>query len=791
MKWISPGEIAGAVVAILCAIALGSVLAKRLAYYPEIGYDESAAALSVSLLDGHFGNHVDPLGNGFSRYRAMDASPPVYYLAGAVVTAIAGFGVVQARAVSLIFVLLTAALCYGVARSIGGWRAGLIATAWYLFIPTQVYTVVARPDVAVAPFLLASCWMLLVARKRGGRWWVAGAGLALGCAICSHLVALLAAPVVAVFALYVAWRQPHRTAAVALFSLGVLVPIAWYVYLIHPYEMATFRILAGYRSVGVTNVVHWTDVWPLRATLQHVDTLRQSFPGVLFVALPAIVITTLLAVFSSRWRARMGEGALPFMTVTLATFLMLGTNPNINVYGYYGPMYLVFFAVAAGCLGAALLPRHWIGGAGAIAMALAIAGWLLVPFDREVEASIERSGAPLTALEPWAIDGRSGDDQWTLAPAHWVLALNPRKTTSALMVKGTTGVPDWYDGLRSYADDLPPLASYPVLITDAYAESIDFSVDLLRARGLNQNPGGPLRLRHEYFQATKLLYDPVRMSSNATLWRRIGPGTTSAEWPSVINLHGRREEELRIVQSCVAVTGEPVIETQTVTIGRTPIRASRVFLRFAPALAGRLVLVRVLFANVDQPVFAVTSNDMAAVEATDETIRTGTSPTSTPWTQVALASARLSNGERGRDFVIEARTTPAVILLYTTGAASIRGVTVAALLAREEPCATDVEAGIKALAGGFAQPAIIRVIASPARVAVGEPITIRLSRSASVRLVVYQNGKMVREADGIVSDVPSIAVDYPGNFGIEVWMTDPLNGVRTVIPVFVEVQPRS
>src|SRR6185436_12561484 len=128
--------------------------------------------------------------------------------------------------------------------------------------------------------------------------------------------------------------------------------------------------------------------------------------------------------------------------------------------GYYGPIYLAFFAVATGCVLAALMPRGWLGGAASAAASIAITAWWLVAFNAQATAIIRQSPAPLTVLEDWAINGRSGDDQLTLAPAHWVLALNPRKTMSSLMVRAVSGPPEWQPGLLEYATDLPSLDRY-------------------------------------------------------------------------------------------------------------------------------------------------------------------------------------------------------------------------------------------------------------------------------------------------------------------------------------------
>src|ERR671932_166852 len=113
--------------AILIIAILSLLLLHRARYYPEVGYDESAAILGINLLKGHFGNHSDPMGPGFTRYYVMDCYPPVYYLVSAGIFFVAGFGIVQARSVSVLFIAATALLCYVAGRRYAGVAAGFAA----------------------------------------------------------------------------------------------------------------------------------------------------------------------------------------------------------------------------------------------------------------------------------------------------------------------------------------------------------------------------------------------------------------------------------------------------------------------------------------------------------------------------------------------------------------------------------------------------------------------------------------------------------------------------------------
>src|SRR6185436_6308987 len=156
------------------------------------------------------------------------------------------------------------------------------------------------------------------------------------------------------------------------------------------------------------------------------------------------------------------------VTMAVAMFVMVGVYPNIAVYGYYGPLYLGFAAVAAGCVWSAVVPSGRFGNALAIGVPLLLAGVLLQRFERQVRSDILTvGGMPLTAAADWASPLRS-QSAHAFAPPHWVFFLDPEKTIAPNVVEAAGDTVRWEPALVRYAPDLAPVGTYDELITDTY-----------------------------------------------------------------------------------------------------------------------------------------------------------------------------------------------------------------------------------------------------------------------------------------------------------------------------------
>jgi 4-amino-4-deoxy-L-arabinose transferase-like glycosyltransferase len=135
--------------------------------------------------------------------------------------------------------VITFALVSGIAITAFGWRAGIAASYVFAFSPVfAMYGAYPSADVPSTWFVLAGCWLLVLAAKRITVWFALGAGVLLGIA-CWFRVNPLYLCVAWPFALFVftraAWRR-RLTLATASFlgTVVVISPIVLRNYLVFP-----------------------------------------------------------------------------------------------------------------------------------------------------------------------------------------------------------------------------------------------------------------------------------------------------------------------------------------------------------------------------------------------------------------------------------------------------------------------------------------------------------------------------------------------------------------------------
>ncbi len=117
-----------------------------------------------------------------------------------------------ARIPLIILTLLFGLVVYLFARDLFGRLAGVVALGVYSLSPELVgHGHLATNDLPAAGFLLTSLWCLLrvlrTTEPNRRRWWLVGAGLALGAGLSTKYQVLLYAPAVAVGVLWLAWRS--------------------------------------------------------------------------------------------------------------------------------------------------------------------------------------------------------------------------------------------------------------------------------------------------------------------------------------------------------------------------------------------------------------------------------------------------------------------------------------------------------------------------------------------------------------------------------------------------------
>lgn len=131
-----------------------------------------------------------------------------------------------ARLPVIVLTLLFGMVVFAFARDLAGPLGGSAALALYAFSPDIIaHGSLATLDVPVAGFLLTSVWLLWRARRRPAVY-LPLAGLALGAALATKMIALAAVPVLLFLTVLSVWHacrtrlnSPHRTAR--LLGLGV------------------------------------------------------------------------------------------------------------------------------------------------------------------------------------------------------------------------------------------------------------------------------------------------------------------------------------------------------------------------------------------------------------------------------------------------------------------------------------------------------------------------------------------------------------------------------------------
>jgi 4-amino-4-deoxy-L-arabinose transferase-like glycosyltransferase len=145
-----------------------------------------------------------------------------------------------ARLPVIVLTLLFGLVVFAFATDLAGPVGGLAALALYAFSPDVIaHGSLATLDVPVAGFLLTSAWLVWRARRRPVLY-LPLAGLALGAAVATKMIALAAVPVLLPLAVLSVWhaRAPDRTArrlglgvAAAAGVALVAVAVVWAAYL--------------------------------------------------------------------------------------------------------------------------------------------------------------------------------------------------------------------------------------------------------------------------------------------------------------------------------------------------------------------------------------------------------------------------------------------------------------------------------------------------------------------------------------------------------------------------------
>ena len=212
--------------------------------FPAVSQDEPWIASSGYKLatEGTIGTDLFAGFHGMERHFFVQM--PVYALLEAVLFRAFGLGVIQMRALSIVFGLAMLCVVYAVGREIGGERLGSLAVALMVVQRVTAATEVRpigillldsarlnRYDIAVPVFGLAALWIILRSATRNGTSRFLLAGFLVGLSTLSHLYGAFWLPAaVAVVVVRDGWRpaaRRHVAFLVAGFGAICLPWIVW------------------------------------------------------------------------------------------------------------------------------------------------------------------------------------------------------------------------------------------------------------------------------------------------------------------------------------------------------------------------------------------------------------------------------------------------------------------------------------------------------------------------------------------------------------------------------------
>lgn len=781
----------GTLAAAACVV-LALLLGKQARYWPELGYDESAAWLGVRLFrDLSFGLDIDPAGaKRFTRGVVMDCYPPVYYIVSGLVFLIAGFGIEQARWVSILFVVGSSLACYLGAARLAGAATGLLALATSLYVPFAVYTPTSRPDIAATALSLLTLLLFAeIERQRERPALFAAAGGAYALAILSHFVAVMSGPLFLVLLLRRVGLRFWRHRGFWCFSAAWLLPILAYIALLHPHQEATLVSLINYRQVGAAGA-GWTSTWPIAPILNHVAVLGGD--GALLWAACGGIGSCLVALVVPSLRARLSSPLRIVVASGPVLFALMSLYPNIGVISYYAPLYLYPMSMAFALMVRAALPSQlgWPAMAAGICAGVA----LLSAFQGKVSQRVAAmDGVPVAAalrfLDKQAVDPQ----QPLLGIAHWVFASSARQIRPISLVRSPlpTDKPEFPEELRRTVPGYGPMGAVQGIVLDSWGEvsAMQFllSRSIERPRSKYYRPELRERRdsirseadRHLDYLANQPNLVPVlsEMTSRALLFNSISrSGSVSLglrgdvlnqRWPALALAAQGRVTPLRISDACVVVQK---VEEEVTVRGATRVGALTKAIALMPADVGAAALIRVVVRHGNGfTALAGADTEAAAVETI---VTEGLMP---QMIAGGLNALRLPTGEFGRD-VLVTRENLADARLIVVGAPGevLERIELAWALKEGETCTPKAMTSLANAAAVVAKgppPPLLRALL-PVEVPARHTFKIELNAAASGAVHVWQNGKIVSRIEFQNATEIPLRIEAPGPAGFEVWIED-------------------
>lgn len=319
-----------------------------------------------------------------------------------------------ARAATVLFSVIGAALLYRLGAMLTGRRAGLLGLILYAAAPYSFfYDRMALVDSYVAPWALLALWFAVRHVRHARRLDAAAAGLCITGAILAKAtgVTLIAVPLLAILLVPGALTFKGRLRGVTLSAA------AWGLSSGLLYAFLTWR---GYAYFGTaTSVVGTGTSDNLLVRFLH-NLQAQWTINTTYLSLPLLLIGIGLVLFLLRWQTRLGLFLLLTTALPLAGLLAFATKMSARYFQFHVPLLLLAIAAAAVMI-EARLRRRW--PAARWLLPLLTMGWLIgfalpfwahnlsdpgnlpiTPLDREEYISSESAGFALPEVAAFLIE---------------------------------------------------------------------------------------------------------------------------------------------------------------------------------------------------------------------------------------------------------------------------------------------------------------------------------------------------------------------------------------------------
>ena len=287
-----------------------------------------------------------------------------------------------ARLPVIVLTLLFGLVVFAFAGDLAGPVGGSAALALYAFSPDVIaHGSLATLDVPVAGFLLTTAWLLWRARRRPALY-LPLAGLALGAALATKMIALAAVPVLLLLVVLSVWhaRRTNRFlrvgAAAAVVVALIAIVVVWAAYLVVDQQLRWETPPGLPPAQGLRTLINWLpfpapyrygmqlqfsfedQLWGSYLFGQHHDgSLWYYLPAALLIKTPLGTLALWLAGVAVTLSVPRLRPAAPYVLLPAAVMLAAAMTSNRDLGVRYALFMPMFLAVSAA--GVVVLRQRW------------------------------------------------------------------------------------------------------------------------------------------------------------------------------------------------------------------------------------------------------------------------------------------------------------------------------------------------------------------------------------------------------------------------------------------------